>query len=70
MEKYGIRLSPISSGASCFLEVGLKRTWEVCMDDKSDVGFVYTHTESIGSYHHPDFIVLPVVLSLLFYGGL
>ena len=40
------------------------------MDDEAYVGFVDTHAEGVGGYHHSDLITLPRLLALILDGGI
>ena len=37
------------------------------MDHKSNVGFIDTHTESVGGHHHSYLVILPSLLTLVFH---
>ena len=50
----GIAISPCSP---CFLIVGFERIGQVVVDDKAYIGFIDTHTESIGADHDADSVV-------------
>ena len=67
--KGGIAISPCSP---CFLIVGFERIGQVVVDDKAYIGFIDTHTESIGADHDADsgvwclgsFVLIPLFLCL------
>ncbi len=67
IEQDCIRLPAVTTGTSCFLEIGLDAVRTVHVDDESYVRFVDTHAESVSCHHHPYLVLLPVSLSFIFY---
>src|SRR3989338_4837145 len=51
---------PVSSRTSCFLEVSFRVIGKFIMRHKTDIRFVYSHSESIGSHHNRRFYRKPI----------
>ena len=64
VKQYGKGFFPVASRSSCFLEVCFDTAGTIQMDDDSYIGFVDTHSESVGSHDDAHLILLPGCLPL------
>ena len=69
VEEYGLCGLPVSSGASCFLEVLFDGVGGVGVYDEAYVGFVYAHAECVCCDDDACAVCLPEFLSCVFVGG-
>ena len=65
VEQNGISFLAVAARTARFLKVGLDGVGGVVVDDDSDVGLVYAHTEGVGADDDADVVLLPVVLPLV-----
>ena len=63
----GIGPFAVSSGTSGLLEISLYAVGRVEMQDKAHIGFVDTHSESIGRHHDAYAVVAPGLLAGIFF---
>ena len=68
VEQDGTGWLSVTSRTPCLLKVSFDGVRTVVVDDQTDVGFVDTHSESVGGYHDAYGIVLPVALSAVLVG--
>ena len=65
VEQYSVGFLTIASCTSSFLEIGFERIGTVDVEHHPYVGFVDTHTKSVGSHHYTYLVFLPFALALV-----
>ena len=66
MKQYGVSFSSVSPCTACFLEICFDRIGTIDVDNRTHIGLVYTHSESIGGHDDTYVICLPILLSIIF----